>query len=300
MSVECLCDFDVTNLTSFKVGGKIKKVYFPKSLDELLEVAGLEKDFEVFGNFSNTLVSTDGYDGAVIVTTKFDEVKIDKNRVYAACGVKGPKLAQIVAKEGLSGFEFMIGFPGTIGGNVYMNASAHGQCISDKLIRVLCFTKENGVFWKSKEEMDFSYRTSICQKEKIIILGAEFVLDEKSSDEVSAKMTENLAFRKAHQPSLALPNCGSVFRNPEGNSAGKLLDEVGAKGFSSGNVRVWENHANFIVNDKKGSSEDILNLIYKMYSEVKTRFQLELKPEIRFLGGNNIREVELCRTLNIK
>ena len=97
-------------------------------------------------------------------------------------------------------------------------------------------------------------------------------------------MDENLAFRKSHQPSLALPNCGSIFKNPEGNSAGKLLDECGVKGLEVGGVKVWENHANFIVNHNDGTSADVINLMREMRKRVKEKFDIELKPEIRFLG----------------
>ena len=251
---------------------------------------------------SNTLISSDGYDGAVIITSKMDNFAIEEDTLfYADCGAKGPRLAQIAQTAGLSGFEFMIGFPGSLGGNIYMNASAHGQCISDKLVRVTCYSKDRGIFKLSKDEMEFGYRSSICQRKDIFVVGAEFELEEQASAEIQSKMDENLAFRKAHQPSLALPNCGSIFRNPEGNSAGKLLDEVGAKNFSVGGVKVWENHANFIVNpEQKGSSTDVLELMLKMFSYVKEKYGIELKPEVRYLGNKNLREVEICKILNIK
>ena len=300
MQVECVENFNVKNLTSLKIGGNISRCYFPKSVDEFVEVARIECGAKVFGNFSNTLVSSDGYDGTVIVTSKMDNIKIDGVKVFAQCGVKGPKLSQTVAKHGLSGFEFMIGFPGSVGGNVFMNASAHGQCISDKLVKVVCYSEENGVFELTKDEMKFSYRTSRCQAESIVVLGAEFVLEEKNPDEIQKKMSENLEFRKSHQPSLALPNCGSVFRNPEGNSAGKLLESIGAKEFSLGGVRVWENHANFIVNTQNATSEQVLGLMLKMFDGVKKKYNIELKPEVRYLGNNNENEVRLCGILNVK
>ena len=302
MHVEVKENFDVKNLTSFKIGGKISKVYFPKSIQEFEEIYEQESGVKVLGNFSNTLVSTDGYDGPIIITSEMDNFAIEEDTLfYADCGAKGPKLAQLAQIAGLSGFEFMIGFPGSLGGNVFMNASAHGQCISDKLTSVLCYSKEKGLFELSKDEMEFGYRSSICQKKDIFVLGAEFELEEKTPEKIQSKMDENLAFRKVHQPSLALPNCGSVFRNPEGNSAGKLLDEVGAKSFSVGEVKVWENHANFIVNpDKKGTSAEVLELMLKMFSSVKEKYGIELKPEVRYLGNKNLREVEICKILNIK
>lgn len=303
MHVEVHENFDVKNLTSFKIGGKIRKAYFPKSVCEFEEIIQKEDNIRVFGNLSNTLVSSDGYDGSIIFTSgmRNSNCSPKDGDFTIECGCNGPVAALIARDEGLSGFEFMIGFPGSIGGNICMNASAHGQCISDNLIKVKCYSKEKGVFELSKEDMEFSYRTSICQKEPIYVLEATFQLNKKTSEEIQDKMSENLAFRKSHQPSLAIPNCGSVFRNPEGNSAGKLLDEVGAKNFYVGNVKVWENHANFIVNpEQKGTSIEVLELMLKMFSSVKEKYGIELKPEVRYLGNKNIREAEICKILNIK
>ena len=276
-------DFDIKNLTTFKIGGKIGEVVFPQSIEEMCKILLSENnDIKVFGNLSNTLVSSDGYEGKIILTTKMDNIQINGNHVIAEAGVKGPKLAQTVGEAGLSGLEFMIGFPGSIGGEIYMNASANGQAISDTLVCATCYSKEKGVIKLSKEELNFAYRTSRCESENLVVLQGEFELKRKPKEEIKKQMEENLAFRKNHQPSLALPN------------------EVGAKSFSSGDVKVWENHANFIVNCGNGTSEDILNLMYKMYTEVKEKFEIELKPEVKYLGNKNTREVELCKILNIK
>ncbi len=292
-------NFDVSKLTSFKTGGKIRKVYFPECEADFISITEVESDFQVFGNLSNTLVSFDGYDGVVVITTAMNKFSIDGTRVVAECGLKGPKLSQAVAKEGLSGLEFMVAFPGSIGGECFMNAGAHGQSISDVLVSVNCWSKEKGLFKLLKDEMEFSYRTSVCQRENFVILSAEFELQKASREDIEARMKENLDFRHAKQPSLALPNCGSVFRNPEGNSAGRLLEEAGAKLFAVGGVRVWENHANFIINDRAGNSLDILEIMYKMHSCVKEKFGIELRPEVRYLGGNNEKEVELCKKLKM-
>lgn len=300
LDIEVKENFVVDKLTSFKIGGAIKKVYFPHSVSEFLDIVEREPEAEVFGNFSNTLVSSEGYDGTIIVTTKMTDVKIDGTKLIAECGIKSQKLSKIACENTLSGFEFMIGVPGTLGGMIFMNASARGQCVSDKLVKVTCWSREKGLFDLGKDEMGFEYRTSRCQKDSIIILAAEFELDKKPVEEIQEVMDANVDFRKNHQPSLALPNCGSVFRNPEGNSAGRLLEQAGAKAFSVGGVNVWENHANFIINSRGGSSEDVLEIMCKMYSAVKDKFGIELRPEVRFLGGKNLREVELCKTLNIK
>ena len=149
----------------------------------------------------------------------------------------------------------------------------------------------------SKEEMEFAYRTSICQKNPYTVLEAEFELEPSEGTKIQAKMDENLAFRKDKQPPLTLPNCGSTFRNSQGDSAGRLLDSVGAKGLKVGGMKVWENHANFIVNENEATSLDALHLMLEMYNRVKEKFDIELQPEVRFLGGKNEEEVEICKIL---
>jgi UDP-N-acetylmuramate dehydrogenase len=300
LSINSEKNFDIKNLTSFKIGGKIKEVFFPENIEEFVQILKDSPECLVFGNLSNTLISSDGFDGKIILTTKMTDVKIKGTHVISFCGIRGPKLAQIVSTQGLSGFEFMIGFPGSVGGEIYMNASAMNQSISDKLVSVTCYNHNLGVIKFSKEEMKFGYRTSRCKKDNLIVLEAEFELEEKNAIEIQAKMNENLNFRKLHQPSLALPNCGSIFKNPQDNSAGKLLDLVGAKELKKGGARVWENHANFIVNDKNGTSSDVLNLMVEMKQKVQNEYEIELVPEIIFLGGKNKKENELWQILNKK
>lgn len=292
-------DFDIKSSTTFKIGGKIKEVFCPTSVEEFLSI-DFSKDFFIIGNLSNTLVSSDGYDGVVISTCNLNKIEISGTRVKAGAGVKGPKLAQEVCKSGLSGLEFMIGFPGSVGGEVYMNASANSMAISDNLVSVTCYSKNDGLVTIPKSEMEFGYRTSRCQRDNLVVLEAEFELSPKPTEEIKSQMEEFLTFRKNHQPSLALPNCGSIFKNPVENSAGKLLDFVGSKMLSFGGVRVWEGHANFIVNDNNGTSCDVLELMYKMYQLVKDKYNIELEPEIKFLGGKNQRENELWKILNKK
>ena len=360
-------DFEIKNYTSFKIGGKIKKVYFPETIEEFAQILKDEPNIFVGGNWSNTLVSSYGYAYSVVSTSKLDKIEeqmadsrsallcrqedlmsgwqsrptdtknledrkvgrlegklVNENSlsellqypqpdtvlspyrpialsptiITASAGVKGPKLSQTVAEYGLSGLEFMIGFPGSVGGEVFMNAGAHGQSISDVLKSAKVFDGEK-IITLTKDEMEFSYRHSICQDKNYIVLEAEFELTPDNPDKIKQKMAENLEFRKNHQPSLSLPNCGSIFRNPENNSAGKLLDECGVKGLQIGGAKVWQNHANFIVNTGNATSTDVLQLMLEMQNRVKEKFNIELIPEIKFLG-NNKNEVELCEKLKIK
>ena len=290
-------NFEIKNLTSFKVGGAIARTYFPESIEEFVKTIEKEPDAFVAGNLSNVLASSDGYDGALILTKKMDKIDFKGSKVIAGAGVRGTKLSKLALENGLSGLEFMIAFPGSVGGEVFMNAGAHGQMIADVLKSAKVYCPQKGVITLSNSDMEFSYRTSICQRKPYSVLEAEFELTETSQDKIQEKMNENLSFRQNKQPSLTLPNCGSTFRNPEGDSAGRLLDEAGVKGLKIGGAHVWENHANFIINDGNATSLDILELMYEMYSRVKEKFNVELKPEVRYLGGKNEKEVELCKIL---
>lgn len=290
-------DFDIKKSTSFKIGGKIARFYSPRSVDEFVEIARKEPKAFIAGNLTNVLVSSFGYDGAVISTKNLVNIEVSGRKIVAGAGVRGTKLSKIACENGLSGLEFMIAFPGSVGGEVFMNAGAHGQDVASVLKSAKIYCPERGIVSLTKDELEFDYRTSICQRKPYSVLEAEFELIEADKDKIQAKMDENLAFRKDKQPALTLPNCGSTFRNPEGNSAGRLLDLAGVKGLKVGGMKVWENHANFIVNDNEATSLDALRLMLEMYKRVKEKFDIELQPEVRFLGGNNEEEVEICKIL---
>lgn len=292
-------EFEIKNYTTYKIGGKVKRVYFPETQSEFTELLREKTDAIVLGSCSNILFSSDGYDGDVILTTELKQYEIRGTHVYASAGVKGPLLAQKTAEAGLSGFEFMIGFPGSVGGDICMNAGAHGQTISDKLIQVCLFDKESKeVVYKKKEELDFSYRHSLLQGGRYILIHAEFELEKAQAQDINALIERNKEFRKNIQPSLANPNAGSVFKNPENDSAGRLLDKAGVKSFDLPRARVWENHANFIVNKGDATSEDILTLMVMMYNAVKNQYTIELKPEIIFIGNKTKKEEELWNIMS--
>ena len=281
-------DFEIKNYTTFKIGGRVKSVYFPESEQEFTELMQKLDEYIVLGGCSNVLFSSDGYDGNLVMTTELKEYNIKNSEVQALCGVRGPLLAQKTCEANLSGFEFMIGFPGSIGGEIYMNAGAHGQTISDFLVSCTLFDKINKcTIVMNRDEMEFGYRKSILQNSDYVLISAKFKLEKKSKNEIESKINENLNFRKNIQPSLKYPNAGSVFKNPENNSAGRLLDMAGAKEFNDDNVCVWNNHANFIVNKKNASSKEVLNLMLKMHNSVKEQFNVDLIPEILYIGNRS-------------
>lgn len=296
--IECRENCDVKKLTTFKIGGIVRKVYLPKNQQELVFLLSELDDYILLGNCSNVLFSSNGYSGNLILTTSLKYYEIRGNIVIAECGVKGPLLSQKAASAGLSGFEFMIGFPGTIGGEVYMNASAHGQSISDCIKKCCLYDKEKKeVVYKDKSEMDFGYRKSILQQGRYILLGAEFELRKGDPDEINTLISRNLESRREIQPDLTHPNAGSVFKNPENDSAGRLLEKAGGKLLNSHGAKVWDNHANFIVNLGEADSQDVLELMLKMYTAVKEQFTIELTPEIIFIGDKTEEEEKICQIL---
>ena len=298
MQIEVREDFEIKNLTTFKIGGVVKRLYLPKTQQELVYLLKNLDDYILLGNCSNILFSSEGYGGNIILTTGLKNYKINGNYITAECGVKGPLLSQKAADACLSGFEFMIGFPGTIGGEVYMNASAHGQSISDSVLRCCLFDKKSKeIIYKEKPELDFGYRQSVLQSGRYVLLEAEFELKKGHESEIRALMDRNLENRKNVQPNLTNPNAGSVFRNPSNDSAGRLLEKAGCKSFDDGKAKVWNGHANFIVNTDNATSEDVLGLMLRMYTSVKEMFTIELVPEIIFIGRKSKKEEEICQIL---
>ena len=295
MDVEVKENCPVKNLTSFKIGGEVEKLYFPKTQQEFIFLLKTLKSPIIFGNWSNVLISSQGIKGNVISTSKLDDFEIKGTKVYADCGIKGPKLAQAVSEKALSGFEFMISFPGSVGGNIYMNAGAHAQSISDSLVSVCVFDmNKKEVLVIDKKDLGFAYRKSVLQKKPYVLLSAEFDLKKADKAQIEALIKRNLEFRKTHQPDLSFPNAGSIFKNPENDSAGRLLDKAGVKGLHVGGAAIWENHANFIVNVNNATSNDILELMFKMYTIVKEKYTIKLCPEIKYFGEKTPREKEIC------
>lgn len=284
-------NFELKNYTSFKIGGNAKKVYFPETIEEITILLKKLECPLVLGGMSNVLVSSAGINGDVILTKKLNKFEINGNKILAHAGCVGPLVSKAAAQNNLSGMEFMCGFPGTIGGILCMNAGAHEQCVADIFLSAQVFdTKEKMVKTFTKEDMEFGYRTSKIQAGRWIVLSAEFALQYCNQDNVLAKMQAIQEFRKNKQPNLSKPNCGSVFKNPKNDAAGRLLELAGVKNMSEGNAKVYENHANFIINYGNATSENVSKLMKKMYNKVNEKFGVKLIPEVKYIGEMN--EVE--------
>lgn len=291
-------NYELKKHTTFKIGGCAKKVWFPNTEEEFVYLLSTLKEPIVLGGCSNVLVSSAGVDNDVILTTDLRDFSIDGNIITAQCGVKAPLLSQEAQKHGLSGFEFMIGFPGTVGGIVHMNASAHSQSVSDTCFSAKVFDADSkSVLNLSKTELAFKYRSSILDKKNYILLSAKFELKIDDKEQIQALMKRNLEFRKTKQPNLTTPNAGSTFKNPPNDSAGRLLELAGAKTLSIGGAKVWSGHANFVVNTGNAVSKDISHIMNKMYNMVKEKYTIELEPEVKFIGIRDKEEEELWNTM---
>ena len=297
-----VCDYienyELKNHTTFKIGGLAQRAFFPTTVEELCELLETLKNPIVLGCCSNVLISSKGVEQDVILTSKLNNFEFDNNVVTAQCGVKVPMLAKAAEEKGLSGFEFMIGFPGSVGGAVYMNASAHSQALSDtfKTCRVFDMDSKK-VLDLNKDELKFGYRSSVLQEKNYVLLDAKFELRPLPKEEITAVMQRNLEFRKDKQPSLVMPNVGSIFRNPPNDSAGRLLEKAGVKGLKEGGAQVWLGHANFIVNVENATSKDVSLLINKMYNMVKEKYTIELVPEVKYIGLKSEEEEKLWDTM---
>ncbi len=292
--VEIFNDYEIKNESTFRIGGKVKEVAFPSSVDELIYLINSNKYDIVLGNCSNVLFSSNYIDKSIIITKNINRFSFQGKKLHVECGVKGPVISKECQNKCLSGFEFLIGFPGSFGGMICMNASAHNQKISDSFVsaRVLDITKKE-INTFNKDEMNFSYRKSRISNSNYIVLDAEFELKEGTREQIEEIMKRNIEFRKQHQPSLSYGNAGSIFKNPENDSAGRLLDLCEMKGEKSGGAMVFENHANFILNYNKATSEDVITLMYRMYSKVKEKYKIELRPEIKYIGNKETKEYKL-------
>lgn len=296
--VEIFENYELKKESTFRIGGKAKKVAFPSSVDELIQLLNTNEYDCILGNCSNILFSSEYIDKNIIITKNIKEFIFENDKLYVTCGVRGPIISAECKKRSITGFEFLIGFPGSFGGMICMNASAHNQAISDNFISARVYDLTNKkIFSLSKDEICFDYRKSKLSDGKHIVLDAEFQLKKGNSEKINEIMDRNIEFRKTRQPSLTYGNAGSIFKNPENDSAGRLLDQCGLKGEKEGGAMVFENHANFILNYDNATSLDVITLMYKMYFNVKEKYMIELAPEIKYIGSEKTEEYKLWKII---
>lgn len=274
--------------TSWRIGGPADIFVEPGNRRELQLVVTYARQkgipLTVIGAGSNLLVADNGIRGIVVkIGHNLARICVAGQEITAEAGVKLAQVAQTARDAGLGGFEFSAGIPGTVGGAVVMNAGANGASISALVRKVLILSREGDFICKSREELGFGYRTSILQSEPAIIVEVSFTCHPREQELIRKQMADYLARRKASQP-LYYPNAGSVFKNPPGDSAGRLIEAAGLKGKRVGDAQISNLHANFIINLGSATAQQVLSLIEDIREVVKNRFGVELQPEIRFTG----------------
>lgn len=276
-------DISLSTLTTYKIGGIAKLVIYPNNINNLKQLLKLihkhNIKYFILGKGSNTLFSDKEFNGVIIKLDKLNNFEIKETEIYVESGMILSKLVQASVKNELTGLEFAIGIPGTIGGAIYMNAGAYGSKMSNIIKSVIVLDEKLQIEEIPLEKLKFDYRYSIFQANKnLICVAANIKLEHGNHDEIDSKIKENLLKRKNSQP-LEYPSAGSVFRNPEGNYAGKIIEELGLKGKNIGGAEISTKHANFIINKNNASSSDILNLIKLVQKEVKDKYKIDLKLE---------------------
>lgn len=281
-----LSDVSLKEYTTYKVGGIARYMIFPKNIDNLVEIIRLLKKNKikhmVLGKGSNVLFSDRVYDGVIIKLDCFDSIEWRENKLIVGAGVSLMKVALMSVRKGLSGLEFATGIPGSIGGAIYMNAGAYKSDMGYVVSSIKVLTPKLRVITMVNKELDFHYRTSFLKTHPgYICLEATIKLKPGNKEEIEELVQERKRRRLETQP-LEYPSAGSVFRNPEGLFAGKLIEDLGYKGLVKGGAMISDKHANFIINYDHASAQDIKDLIEFAKDEVKEKNHIELKVEQEF------------------
>ncbi len=274
----------LSKYTTYKTGGVAKAFVYPKSVTDLIKVLKILKansvKYKILGNGSNVLFSDRIYNGVIIKLDELNEVTFfGRNKVKVGAGYSLMKLAILTAKKGFSGLEFASGIPGTVGGAVFMNAGAYKSDMGYVVVQATVLTPDFKVISLENKELDFHYRTSFLKKHPgYICLEATIKLVKGDRSEIEEVIKERRKRRIASQP-LEYPSAGSVFRNPDSNFAGKLIEDIGFKGKKIGGAMVSEKHANFIINYNHATSSEIKNLIDEVHDKVMDIYGVDLKIE---------------------
>ncbi len=272
---------------SFRIGGPADILLLPRTMRDLEAAAAWlyreGEPFTILGRGSNVLIADRGVRGIVIKTGRGQEgVAYAGHRVRAECGVSLPSLSRKASGRGLAGLEFAAGIPGSVGGAVAMNAGAHNHSIADVVEEVRVLTPGGEARWAGSD-LQFQYRESRLQHEPGVVLEAALVLRPADPRETLARLDEWLLTRAESQP-LGPPSSGCVFRNPEGDYAGRLIDAAGAKGLRVGGAVVSDRHANYILNTGGATAEEVLSLIALVRTRVRDQGGRDLATEIKLIG----------------
>ena len=277
--------------TSIGVGGRADALVVPDSAVELGRLVALlrAEGIPVFfvGNGTNLIVRDDGFRGAVVSTKGLRAVRLEprgegRTALLAEAGASLAEVVSLTAREGLTGMEFCAGIPGSVGGGIRMNAGAWGGEMKDVLESVDLLNGEGNIRSFPRAALRFEYR-NLALSEGACVLGGAFGLARGDRVAVEGRIREILNMRSGKHP-LQYRSAGSVFKNPKGMPAGRIIDEAGLKGLTLGGARVSEMHGNFIVNLGSATAKDIIGLIDLVRKKVRERTGIDLEPEVKIIG----------------
>lgn len=281
-----LRDEPLCNHTTFKIGGPAAMLAKAENIQQLTSLVYMAKKnhvkYIVMGNGSNLLFSDDGYEGMVIKTSpSFGNIIIEENSIIRAeAGAMLSQVAQAAADNSLSGMEFAQGIPGTVGGALFMNAGSYGGEIANIVARTCVLDSSGTIRMMSLEEQEFGYRSSVFKNNRdLTVLYSEFQLSAGNKSEITAKMDDYRARRKASQP-LEMPSAGSVFKRPNDGYAAQIIEECGLKGFTIGGAQVSLKHAGFIVNTGNATCQNVVDVMEHIEKTVLEQKGIKLEREI--------------------
>lgn len=275
--------------TTFKIGGAADVLIFPSSADDVSKIFRLVDEFKlpcvVLGNGSNVLVRDKGIRGAVVKFTEkfFGGMSCNGQRLTACAGAKLKDVSYFAADNGLTGMEFAVGIPGSIGGAIFMNAGAYDGEMKNAVASVKAVTRGGELVEFSGASLQLGYRHSIFQENGCAICEVELILQRGNVDDIRRKM-DDFTFRRESRQPLDMPSAGSTFKRPKGHFAGTLIDKTGLKGLRVGGAMVSEKHAGFVVNVGGATAQDVLNLIEEVKRRVREVHGVTLSPEVRIIG----------------
>lgn len=278
----------MANHTTFRIGGPADYLALPASVGEMRDLLAAAEEYDmpvtVMGRGSNVLVSDKGIRGLVIRLGKhMSQISHEGTKISAGAGASLADVSRYAAKQRLTGLEFAIGIPGTIGGAVYMNAGAYDGEMRQVVTAVTAICPDGGLGRYEGEELEFSYRHSAFSDNGCLICEVELLLQPGDEKAIRSKMEECTFRRNSKQP-VELPSAGSVFKRPPGFYAGTLIEQTGLKGLTIGGAQVSEKHAGFIVNIGGATASDVMTLIREVQRRVYEKFTVLLEPEIRQIG----------------
>jgi UDP-N-acetylmuramate dehydrogenase len=285
-------DAPLGRFTTMRVGGRADLLATAHNAFELRALVRFARardlPLTLLGRGSNVVISDRGIRGLVVLV-RAEGTRVDGDRYVAEAGVPMARAATETQRAGLSGLEFGLAVPGTVGGAVWANAGAHGSDVRAVVVSAGVLAADGTEATLPANALGLDYRESRFKHPPAsgafdVVMGATFQLEPASADVIRGRLDEIRHWRQAHQP-LGIPSAGSAFRNPaSGPSAGELIEGAGLKGFRLGGASVSEKHANFIVNDQKGSASDVRVVLERVRATVRERSGVELVPEIVFIG----------------